>query len=239
MNSRFIGPVLGRFTTALLTLSLAAGLWAAPSAFAKGGGGGGHGGGGAHGGGGHSGGHSGGHYGGGYHRGGYYGGYTHRYYPGGFYGGYSGFYFPSYYLSGYSGYAYPNYYYPNAYGYGYAYPSYTYPPDYVTTDPNAAVADPSVVQAGGIQGAMLGIDEEAVVDGGGPGMRVDRVYAGSAAERAGLQVGDVIRSANGYLTQVHGNLTWIINNQAPGGALNLVVHRASDGRDVIVPARLP
>ena len=84
----------------------------------------------------------------------------------------------------------------------------------------------------------LGIDEQAVIDGAGPGMRVDRVYSGTAAERAGLQVGDVIHSANGFLTQVHGNLTWIIQNQAAGGVLNLSVRRA-DGHDVAITAQLP
>ena len=86
---------------------------------------------------------------------------------------------------------------------------------------------------------MLGIDEEPVVDAIGQGMRVDRVYSGSPAERAGLQVGDVIHSANGYLTQIHGNLTWIINTHAPNGVLNLSVHRASDNRDATVVAQLP
>ena len=69
-------------------------------------------------------------------------------------------------------------------------------------------------------------------------MRVDRVYARSPAERAGLEVGDVIHSANGYLTQIHGNLTWIINHAAPDGVLKLSVRRARDGRDVIVVAGL-
>ena len=32
----------------------------------------------------------------------------------------------------------------------------------------------------------------------------------SPAEQAGLQPGDVILSANGYLTQQSGNLAWII-----------------------------
>ena len=88
-------------------------------------------------------------------------------------------------------------------------------------------------------GLTLGIDEEAVTNTAGPGMKVVKVYSGSAAERAGLQGGEVTRSANGYLTQVHGNLTWIINTQVPGGVLYLNVHRASDGRDVPILARLP
>ena len=148
---------------------------------------------------------------------------------------------------------YSNYYYPSTYGYtdpntnyapGYVYPAadgtYVYPVQNATA-PAATVVQPTVPIAvsTGTQGAMLGIDEQAVVDALGQGMRVDRVYPGSPAERAGLQVGDVIHSANGYLTQIHGNLTWIINTQAPNGVLNLSVHRASDNRDATVVAQLP
>jgi len=184
------------------------------------------------------------------------GGYRH--YPSqGYYSGYSGFYFP-FYLGGYGygyGNGYSNYYYPSTYGYGYTDPNTNYAPGYVypaadgtyvypvqnATAPATTVVQPTVPIAvsTGTQGALLGIDEQAVVDALGQGMRVDRVYSGSPAERAGLQVGDVIHSANGYLTQIHGNLTWIINTQAPNGVLNLSVHRASDGRDATVVAQLP
>ena len=253
MNGRPIRPILGNLSKVLIALSLAAWVFTGSSAFAKGGGGGG---GGGHGGGG--GGH-----GGGYHGGGY-GGYRH--YPGqGYYSGYSGFYFP-FYLGGYGygygygngygygyGNGYSNYYDPSTYGYadpntnyatGYVYPAadgtYVYPVQNATA-PATTVVQPTVPIAvsTGTQGAMLGIDEQAVVDALGQGMRVDRVYPGSPAERAGLQVGDVIHSANGYLTQIHGNLTWIINTQAPNGVLNLSVHRASDNRDATVVAQLP
>ena len=64
---------------------------------------------------------------------------------------------------------------------------------------------------------MLGIEEVAINDGGVIGMQVTQVYSGSTAERAGLQAGDVIHSANGYLTQQHGNLTWIISGVPAGG----------------------
>jgi S1-C subfamily serine protease len=117
---------------------------------------------------------------------------------------------------------------------------------YVYPDQNAVVPGSAAVQPTapvsritGIQGAMLGIDEEPVIDAIGQDMRVGRVYAGSPADRAGLQVSDVIHSANGYWTQVHGNLTWIINHHAPNGVLDLCVHRASDGRDVAIEAALP
>ena len=209
----------------------------------------------------------GGHMGGGYHGGGYGGrgyhrGYGGYYYPGFFLGGYGLGYGLGYggygygYGDGYGyGNGYSNYYYPSTYVYGYTDPNTNYAPGYVypaadgtygypvqnATAPATTVVQPTVPinVSTGTQGAMLGIDEQPVVDGLGQGMRVDRVYPGSPAERAGLQVGDVIHSANGYLTQIHGNLTWIINTQAPNGVLNLSVHRASDGRDATVVAQLP
>ena len=58
----------------------------------------------------------------------------------------------------------------------------------------------------------LGIDEQAVNDASGKQIAITRVHPGSPAERAGLQVGDTIISANGYLTQDPGNLAWIINH---------------------------
>jgi len=70
-------------------------------------------------------------------------------------------------------------------------------------------------------------------------MQVVRVYAGSAAEKAGLQAGDVIYSANGYLTQEHGNLAWIIATVPPNGVLNLNVRAAHDGATHAVNAQLP
>lgn len=70
-------------------------------------------------------------------------------------------------------------------------------------------------------------------------MKVVRVYQGTPAAQAGLQPGDVILSANGYLTQQHGNLAWIISTVPPNGVLELNVHTASDGVMHSVSARLP
>jgi hypothetical protein len=163
--------------------------------------------------------------------------------------GYSNYYYPSYYDYGYAngyGYGQPTYYYSQPTYY--ATPNYVYPyyggttGSVVTgTAPAGTFVQPfaTTVTTTAPSGMMLGIDEEAVTDAAGPGMKVVKIYPGSAAERAGLQVGDVIHSANGYLTQVHGNLRWIIDTQSPGGVLNLNIHRASDGRDVPILARLP
>jgi hypothetical protein len=226
-----------RLPMAVLGLALAAWIVTGGSAFAHGGGGGGGGGHGGGGGGGHGGGgggHSGGgHYGGGgYHGGGYHGGYSNNGfgYYGGFYPGYyfgSGYYgYPGYgYGSGYgTGYGYP---YHNS-GYGGNYPAYTYDN---SVYPAAAPAP--------AQGRYLGIDEQAVNDSGGPGMKVMRVYPGSPAEQAGLQPGDVIQSANGYLTQQSGNLAWIIATVPANGALQMNVRSARDGLVHVVTAQLP
>ena len=217
---------------AVLALVLAVWLVPAPSAFARGGG---HGGGSGHGGGGHGGGghHSGGHHSGGYHHGGYHRG---GYYHGGYgYGGY-GYtrYWPNLYLNWGGSYGYPGYGYGYGFGSGYTYPYYGYGSVY----PNYSYGDAPVYTARG-QGRYLGIDEQAVVDSGGRGMQVMRVYPGSVAEQAGLQVGDVIHSANGYLTQEHGNLTWIIAQAGPNGVLQLNVRTARDGADHVISTRVP
>jgi S1-C subfamily serine protease len=85
---------------------------------------------------------------------------------------------------------------------------------------------------------VLGIDEEAVSDGSGQAIRVANVLANSPAQRAGLQPGDLIRSANGYLTQTPGNLAWVINHQASNNTLNLTVRKASTAQDTNVSVQL-
>ena len=49
----------------------------------------------------------------------------------------------------------------------------------------------------------------------------------------------MIYQANGYLTNVHGNLTWIINHHTQNGVLNLKVHRAGNNGNATVVAQLP
>ena len=81
-------------------------------------------------------------------------------------------------------------------------------------------------------GRVLGIDEEPVVlSDGRKGMKITNVYPGTAAEQAGLQAGDVLRSVNGYLTEQRGNLAWIIANATPNNTLKLNVRTAKDGQD--------
>jgi hypothetical protein len=236
---------------------MAAAIWAGSGsmAFAHGGGGG-HGGGGHMGGGHMGGGHMGGGHMGGHHHNGYYGcgGYYGGFFPGFFgfglgglgygglgYGGYGGLGYGGlgYGGLGYGGYGYGSNYLYNPYdnfgygtgGYGFGYPSYRYSRMY--TYP-AAVTNSTVVAR--TNGPHLGINEQPVADANGTGMRVTNIYAGSAAERAGLKVGDVIHSINGYNTQTNGNITWIIQNAAPDGTLNMNVRHAGAAKDVVIVA---
>jgi PDZ domain len=169
-----------------------------------------------------------------------YGGYG---YPG--YGyGYGGYY-PGYGL-GYSGYGY----YPgSSYGSSYYYPSYTYGTGYVSSPGSTytySSAYGSVPLQGTTSGAVssmplpsLGIDEKGVTDSSGVRtIEVTQVHPGSPAEKAGLQVGDTIVSVNGYLTQVPGNLAWIINHHAPGGVVTMSVRKAASGQTTTVTATL-
>jgi|GEM_PF-2414999 len=84
----------------------------------------------------------------------------------------------------------------------------------------------------------LGIEAEPVEEGGLRGLKISKVIPGTAAERAGLHTGDVIRTANGYLTEQPGNLVWIIANASPGKVLTMTVRNASDGKDLTAKAQL-
>jgi hypothetical protein len=65
------------------------------------------------------------------------------------------------------------------------------------------------------------------------GMKVLKVDAGGATEKAGLREGDVIRWANGYVTTERGNLAWIIANAAPDKILRMNVRSAVGGERVV------
>jgi hypothetical protein len=89
-------------------------------------------------------------------------------------------------------------------------------------------------------GPYLGIDEEPVTDGDGVrGMTVAKVYPDSPAEKAGLRIGDVIYSINGYLTIERGNLSWIIANRAYSHVLSMTVRTKTDGKVHTITAHLP
>ena len=115
----------------------------------------------------------------------------------------------------------------------------------VSTDsaPNASpntTPAPGEMPYGLSAGRSLGLDAEAVVETGGvPGLKVVRLQPGGAADKAGLRVGDVIRSANGYTTAQPSNLTWIMANGAAENVLKMSVHSASDGQMRTVTIRKP
>jgi len=184
-------------------------------------------------------------------------GYGYGYgYPGYGYGyGYS-YGYPGYGYDSYPGYSYGSgYYYPDyTYGTGYVYPGSSYVVDsngnsgYVAA-PGSGYTYSSAYGTVSLQATTpaapssfplpsLGIDEEKVSDATGSHIQVTRVHPGSPAERAGLQAGDTIVSANGYLTQAPGNLAWIINHHAPNGAVSLNIRKVANGQDATVTATL-
>lgn len=123
-------------------------------------------------------------------------------------------------------------------GYDPGYGGYPYYDGYGITNPNRPTAP--AVGSTPVQRRLLGIDEEPVVVAGGvKAMKVGKVYPGTAAERAGLKAGDVIRSVNGYLTEQRGNLAWVIANAAPENQLKITVQDGKDGQARLITAMLP
>ncbi len=164
-----------------------------------------------------------------------YSGYGYGSYPGYSYG--SGYYYPDYTYG--TGYVYPgSSYLVNSYGNsGYvAAPGsgYTYSSAYGTVPLQATT--PAALSSFPLP--SLGIDERKVSDASGSHIQVARVHAGSPAERAGLQAGDTIVSANGFLTQDPGNLAWIINHHTTNGAVTLQVRQVANGQDATLTATL-
>ena len=88
--------------------------------------------------------------------------------------------------------------------------------------------------------SLLGVDTDAIVDAGSArGIKVTRLQPGGVGDKAGLKVGDVIRSANGFLTERPGHLSWVVDNATPGGLIHLNVLSASDGEVRSITARRP
>jgi len=147
---------------------------------------------------------------------------------------------PGYYYAGTAGMPYATY--NNTPGYGYPYDS-----NYAAPGVGVTYTSPSVAPTGSApntvmpsRGRYLGIDEDPVVDSTGRrGMMVTNVYPATPALPAGLRVGDVIYSINGYPTQQPGDLAWIIANAAPNNQLNMTVKRSIDGQQHVVTAQLP
>jgi len=123
-------------------------------------------------------------------------------------------------------------------GYDPGYGGYPYYDGYGISNPGRTAAP--AVGAPPVQRRLLGIDEQPVVVAGGvKAMKVGKVYPGTAAERAGLKAGDVIRSVNGYLTEQRGNLAWVIANAAPDNQLKISVQAEKDGQTRLITASIP
>jgi S1-C subfamily serine protease len=69
------------------------------------------------------------------------------------------------------------------------------------------------------------------------GVRVANVIEGSVAETTGIKIDDIVVSAAGFPVAKVGELIEIVQRQAPGTWLPLVVRR--DGAEVDLVARFP
>jgi PDZ domain len=177
-----------------------------------------------------------------------YGGLGYGGYGGLGYGGYGGLGYGGYGGLGYGGYGglgYGDMGYGGYPGYGFAgtaYPGSTIGVVQPTSGGfgyNSAYSAPGMGTAPG-QRRVLGIDEEPMVGSdGSKAMKITNVYPGTAAEKAGLKAGDVLRSVNGYLTEQRGNLAWVIANATPNNELKLNVQTANDGKTHQIVASLP
>ncbi len=86
----------------------------------------------------------------------------------------------------------------------------------------------------------LGIELEPVVEPGrARGLKVTIVFPGSAGEKAGLHVDDVILSINGYRTEQLSHLAWISAHAVPDKVLKMSVRTASDGGVHTITGQLP
>ena len=71
------------------------------------------------------------------------------------------------------------------------------------------------------------------------GLKLTGVQAGSAAEKVGLHVGDVIRSVNGYVTEQPAHLRWILSHAATENGLKMTVKPVKEDELRNVTLQLP
>ncbi len=93
----------------------------------------------------------------------------------------------------------------------------------------------SLVAGEEIQTAYLGVSL-GVVESGQGGALIDEVTAGTGADEAGLQVGDLVISIDGAPVQDGGDLAAQVQTHQPGDTIDLVVVR--DGNEVTVPVTM-
>jgi hypothetical protein len=89
-------------------------------------------------------------------------------------------------------------------------------------------------------GRVLGLDTETFdYRGRAPGLKINIVVPGGLAEKAGLHLGDVIQSVNGYFTQKPSDLSWILGKAASDKVLKMTVRTTVDGKDHEFTIQLP
>lgn len=120
-------------------------------------------------------------------------------------------------------------------------PSSPSPPDAGITPPRPPINPPPGERPDAPRARrFLGIESEPAIDANGVrGMKITKVYPGSAAERSGLHEGDVVHSINDYVTQQHGDLEWIYINAAPSNILKMNVLTLSDGKEHSITVQIP
>ena len=70
----------------------------------------------------------------------------------------------------------------------------------------------------------------------GPGAYVGAVRAGSAAERAGIQAGDVVEELSGLPVQSAADLERVAAQRRPGQPTSMVVRRGPERQTLILPS---
>ncbi len=93
----------------------------------------------------------------------------------------------------------------------------------------------SIVAGEEIQTAYLGVSLGAVESGQG-GALIDEVTAGTGADDAGLEVGDLVISIDGAPVQDGGDLAAQVQTHQPGDTVDLVIVR--DGNEMTIPVTM-
>jgi S1-C subfamily serine protease len=93
-----------------------------------------------------------------------------------------------------------------------------------------------IIETGSATRAFLGVSARTEADGQngevGTGARIERIEAGSAAEDAGLQVGDVVTAVGDRPVTSSTELTAAVRSQAPGEEVTLTVRRGGESRSI-------
>ncbi len=89
-------------------------------------------------------------------------------------------------------------------------------------------------------GRILGLDTETFdYRGRAPGLKINIVVPGGLVEKAGLHLGDVIESINGYYTQKPSDLSWILEKAARDKVLKMTVRTTNDEKEHEFTIQIP